>query len=241
MQTTGLEGRISIEVCVEGWQAAVAATMAGAHRIELNRSLDQDGLTPDLALCHQLRVALDVPIVAMLRPHSRSFVYDAIDRKRIFEDLDALGGSGIQAIAFGGLTESRNLDVRLMADVRKRAQGMQLVMHRAFDVVCDQLTTIDQLIDLGVDRVLTSGGQKTALDGAAQIRRCIERSRGQIEILPGAGINLFNAAQILSQTGCDQLHGTFRKALPDGRLFPDVEQIEKLCQLRKPIRPTSMF
>ncbi len=234
MQPTAADARIAIEVCVEGWQAAIAATLAGAHRLELNRSLDQDGLTPDLALCQHLRIAVDVPIVAMLRPHSRSFVYDSVDRKRIFEDLAALRESRIHAIAFGGLTESGELDVGLMAEVRKRSEGMQMVMHRAFDIVRDQLTTIDQLIDLGVDRVLTSGGQKTAMDGAAQIRRCVDRSRGCIEILPGAGINLSNAEHILAQTGCDQLHGTFRKVLPDGRLFPDVDQIEKLCRLRRP-------
>ena len=117
-----------------------------------------------------------------------------------------------------------------MTDLRRLSVGRTLVMHRAFDQLHDQATGLEQLIDLGVDRVLTSGGAPTALSGVAQLQQLQRQSRGRIEILPGAGIKPSNALEILRTTGCNQLHGTFKQpnSLP---LLPDPRAIAELKAL----------
>ena len=133
-------------------------------------------------------------------------------------------------MAVGGLTTSGEIDIGFMKELRKNTADKVLVMHRAFDQLSDQASGLEQLIDIGVDRVLTSGGAPTAEVGMEQLRRLIVQSRGRIEILPGAGIRLNNAHAILQGTGCNQLHGTFKKVV-GGKLKPDSDAIAQLRKL----------
>jgi copper homeostasis protein len=173
----------------------------------------------------------------MLRPHATSFVYDSATQLSMLRDLEQLLASGADGVAVGGLTPSGEIDIALMTELRKNAANRVLVMHRAFDQVRDQANSLERLIDLGIDRVLTSGGAQTAEAGMEQLRRLVIQSRGRIEILPGAGIRPSNANTILQATGCYQLHGTFKRDLP-GRIVPDAQAIAALKQLR--IRPDSV-
>jgi copper homeostasis protein len=221
----------TIEVCVESADAGLAAISAGADRLELNSHLELDGLTPSLADCASLVTGTQCPVIAMLRPHHRSFVYDQTTHLMIFRQAEKLIDLGVCGLAFGALLPDRSIDVRLMAHVRKLTEGKQLVMHRAFDCLTDQLQGLEQLIDLGIDRVLTSGGKSSAEQGIDQIRSLVQCSCGRIEILPGAGINATNAERILLETGCNQLHGTFRNRQVS-TTSPDRDCIRQLKQLR---------
>ena len=220
-----------IEVCVEGLAGAKIAINAGADRIELNSALSFDGLTPSLEDLIATKRLSSVPVVAMLRPHANGFYYDRATQSAMLHDLERLLASGADGVAVGGLTQAGEMDLRFLAGVRKLTGSATLVMHRAFDQLRDQATGLEQLVDLGIDRVLTSGGQATAELGASQLSRLVDQSRGRIQILPGAGIRLENASRILEQTGCDQLHGTFRQPLSDPAL-PDPATIAELKKLR---------
>ncbi len=214
-----------IEVCVEGFPSARIAIDAGADRIELNASLALDGLTPpaeDLIACKGYS---SIPIIAMLRPHADGFIYSKNDIATIHRSLEHFLELGVDGFAVGCLNAAGRVDIELMKDLRRRSEGKQLVMHRAFDVLSNQPEGLLQLIDLGIDRVLTSGGAPTAETGAEQIGKLVELSRGRIEILPGAGIRSHNAQKILDLTGCNQLHGTFK--LPQSTL-PDPTMIAHL-------------
>jgi copper homeostasis protein len=220
-----------IEVCVEGLLAVRIAIKAGADRLELNSSLALEGLTPDLEDCVAARRMSNLPLIAMLRPHANGFVYDRDAREVILRDLPRLLECGVDGVAFGALKAEGGIDEELIAQVRQSLPGKWLVMHRAFDELGDQAGGLEKLIELGVDRVLTSGGAHTAEAGAEQLRKLVIQSRGRIEILPGAGIRPHNAMAILQATGCVQLHGTFKQALPE-RILPDPQAITELKSLQ---------
>ena len=220
-----------IEVCVEGIAGAKIAIEAGADRLELNSALALDGLMPALADLVAAKRASAIPIIAMLRPHANSFVYDCETQLSMLRDLEQLLEFGAAGVAVGGLTQAGEIDLALMSELRKNSASRVLVMHRAFDQLGDQALGLEQLIDLGIDRVLTSGGAATAEAGVEQLRRLVMQSHGRIEVLPGAGIRPDNAMRILRATGCDQLHGTFKQELP-GRFLPDAQAIKALKQLR---------
>lgn len=221
--------RLILEVCVARVVDAVMAMEAGANRLEINSAIELDGLTPSLGLCAESLASVNIPIVAMLRPHPLGFVYDPCDRKVILRDAERLLDAGVHGIAFGALLESGDLDLDLIRIVRRLAEGRELVVHRAFDRVARQIEALSALIDLGVDRVLTSGGARSAVEGLPRLRALQEAAAGRIEILPAGGITHRNALEILQQTGCFQVHGTFKQA-GQAYIVPDRESIAQTKQ-----------
>ncbi|GAB5405079.1 MAG: copper homeostasis protein CutC [Aureliella sp.] len=229
---------VDLEVCVDRIDAALAAEEAGATRIELNAALVEDGLTPSHGVCEAVCAAARVPIIAMVRPHNDGFVYSATERASMIRDVRSLLHI-TDGIAIGALTTTGDLDTDLLqsvAAVREEvAQSRQiapsrlaLVMHRAFDFSADLPRALEQLVELGFDRVLTSGGASTAVAGAEMLKQLIERAAGRIEILPGCGVRADNAAELAIQTGATQLHGSFRIAQAP---FVDIEQIGRVAKL----------
>lgn len=212
-----------IEACIENPEDALLAESAGANRIEINSRLDRDGLTPSIETVQALRQVCQLPIVAMLRPHDRGFHYSSIEMQTLLDACDSLLAAGVQGIAFGGLTADGRLHIEHMRQIVRHCQPRQVVMHRAFDMLADQQLGLEQLVDCGVSRVLTSGGGATAELGIARLSELVAWSRGRIEILPGGGVNQLNARRILDLSGCTQLHGTFRKSASSTvRLDPQV-------------------
>jgi copper homeostasis protein len=206
--------RVLLEVCVESVEDAVAASAGGADRIELNCALALDGLTPTPGLLAETRRAIRVPLIAMARPRAGDFCYSDADFRVLRRDVDYALDHGADGVAFGVLTDMRRVDTRRCRAIIRRLGNIppQLVFHRAFDAVRDPLGALEQLIDLGFRRIMTSGGRKTAAAGSPSIRRLIDRAAGRIEILPAGGIRHVNARQIIARTGCDQLHTSLRDA-----------------------------
>lgn len=208
--------KIIIEACCGSADDVYEATAAGVHRIELNSALFLGGLTPSIGM---MRVALEarIPIMAMVRPRQGGFCYTQREYQTMLADCEALLDAGANGIVFGILGPDGTVDSRRCAplvEMVKKA-GRQAVFHRAIDVTPDWRQAIDALIDLGVDRVLTSGQHPSVYDGAAIVRAMREYASGRIEILPGAGINLSNVKRVLSDTGCDQIHVMLDKPMTD--------------------------
>ncbi len=206
-----MQRNFELEVCVQSAEDALSAAAAGATRIELNSALQLDGLTPSLATCQWLTAHCTTPLIAMLRPHNDGFQFTAVEKSIMLADCDLLLSAGVAGVAVGAIDGSGNLDIKFLRDVAELCRGRELVCHRAFDRVVDQRIGLEQLIDCGVRRVLTSGEAQTAELGSARLRELVDWSRGRIEILPGAGVNSTNARHLLEATGCTQLHGTFRR------------------------------
>jgi len=219
---------VLLEVCVESVADAVTAAAGGADRIELNCALALDGLTPTPGLLAEARRAIRVPLIAMARPRPGDFCYSESDFRVLRRDVHYALEHGADGVAFGVLTDRRRVDARRCRTIIRRLGNNppHLVFHRAFDAVREPLGALEQLIDLGFRRVMTSGGRNTAAAGSPIIRRLIDRAAGRIEILPAGGIRQGNARQIIARTGCDQLHTSLRDAR--GRM-----SVRSLCVLMR--------
>lgn len=191
-------------------EGAQAAAEGGADRLELNRDLDRDGLTPSLGLFGAVSSAVPLPAIVMIRPHDEGYVYARREWHRCRDDVDRFLAAGARGIAIGALTSSSLVDVERIGAVVRQAEGREVVFHRAFDEIEDQADALERLIDGGVRRVLTSGGAPTAVEGIEAIRALVERAGHRIEVLPGAGLSPDNVADLVRRTGCGQVHGTFR-------------------------------
>jgi copper homeostasis protein len=206
---------ILLEVAVASVDDALVAAENGAHRVELNAALELGGLTPSLGVLREVRKAVQLPIIVMLRPRSGGFVYSAAEFRTMQQDCDLALSNGGDGIAFGFLHADRGIDVDRCRQLIRQAGRAQTVFHRAFDNTSDPVTALDQLIDLGVTRVLTSGGRATAPEGAGMIARLVERAGDRIEILPGGGVRAENVVDLIRVTGCNQVHGSFSEARGD--------------------------
>lgn len=211
---------IILEVCVGSVAGAAAAAAGGADRIELNAALAVGGLTPTIGLLRQVRqtVGSAMPIICMVRPRPGDFAYDHAEQCVMERDIELALEHGADGVAIGLLTADAKVDIagcRCMRRRIDRASGasgakVQMVFHRAFDFAADVEQSLETLVDLGFDRILTSGQAKSAPAGAAVIARLIEQAEGRIEILPGAGIRPQNVLTLLDQTKANQVHGSFR-------------------------------
>ena len=211
-----MSARILIEVAVGGAEGARVAYECGADRIELNAALELGGLTPSPGALMEVRRATPQPVVAMVRPRAGGFVYSADEFRTMERDVELMLEHGADGVAFGVLTADGRIDPGRCRSLVRRVEGRgHGVFHRAFDRTPDPLTALDQLIDLGITRVLTSGQRASAAEGADLIRRLIERARGRVGVLPGGGITARNAGEVVARTGAAQVHGSFSERRSD--------------------------
>lgn len=197
-----------LEICTASVDDCIAAQQGGADRVELNAALALGGLTPSLAALIEARAAIDLPIIVMIRPRPGGFCYGPHDFAVMQRDVDLALEHGADGIAFGILTEDGALDEPRCAQLISQLGAREVVFHRAFDLVPDPGGALERLIDLGVRRVLTSGQEASAYEGAAAIARYREQAAGRIEILPAGGINASTVAHVVARTGCDQVHAS---------------------------------
>lgn len=184
--------------------ACIAAT--GADRLELCSALELGGLTPSIGTALEVAARVETPFVAMVRPRAGDFVCPPAELAVMERDAGLLLEAGASGIVFGCLTRSRDVDVAACRRLLAVAGDAETVFHRAFDEARAPFEALDTLIELGVTRLLTSGGAKTALEGVGRIRALIERAEGRMEILPGGGIREHNVAAVARQTGCKAVH-----------------------------------
>lgn len=198
--------RVLIEVCVGSLVDAESASRAGAHRLELCSALELGGLTPSIGHIEQVVGDLGLPVVVMVRPRSGGFCYNNGEFHAMLRDAEAALNAGASGIVFGCLSAAGEVDIRQTKELVDLAGDRTTVFHRAFDFVGAKTVTLDLLADIGVTRVLTAGGAGTAIEGAQMLRELKERSAGRIELLPGGGIKSANVKELLSISGCDQVH-----------------------------------
>jgi len=199
-------GRIVVEVAVESVTGARAAQRAGADRIELCQSLFEGGLTPSLGLLKAVREAVDVPVFAMLRPRAGDFLYDDEAFDVMQRDAALLLAHGADGLVFGVLRPDGAIDRERTARLIERANGRPVTFHRAFDLCADAERALDELCELGVARLLTSGQAATASEGAATIRSLVQRANGRLSVMAGAGVRDHNVAALVSATGVGEVH-----------------------------------
>lgn len=199
------------EIAAGDLATAQLAVAKGIDRIELNQRLDLGGLTPTRATWQEV-LKLGRPVVVMVRPRGGDFNYSNDEVIEMEETLGMLKKDGIQIVTFGALTGQHQLNTVVMERLIQVASPMRVVMHMAFDVIPldQQAASIKWLVQHQVERILTHGGllSQPIEQSLKQIKVTIEQADGQIEILPGGGINYQNYEQIAQQLGTDQVHGS---------------------------------
>jgi copper homeostasis protein len=197
---------ILIELAVESLAAAQAAAAGGADRIELAPELTVGGLTPSDELTKSVVDHVDSPIFAMVRPRAGDFIYSAREIAEMCGTIEKLRALGVHGVVTGALASSRAIDLDATAALVAVAADLPLTFHRAFDRAADLSLALEQLVDLGVARVLTSGGAPTALEGSARLRALVEQSAGRIAVLAGGGIRESNVRDVVSLSGVKEVH-----------------------------------
>ena len=208
-------GKILLEISCGSIDDALQAQAGGADRVELSSALFVGGLTPSAGTLQFAREQLRIPIMTMVRPRAAGFCYSDAEFATMKMDVEHAIGSGADGVVFGCLSADGTIDLSRTRVLRDLAGTRPTVFHRAFDFTPDPFRALDELIDCGVTRILTSGQQPTAVEGADLIRQLIEHARGRIEILPGSGIRAWNVEELLARTGCSQVHLSASKPICD--------------------------
>lgn len=217
-----------LEIIASTVEEAVAAEQAGADRIELVSALSEGGLTPSYGLIRQVVSTVEIPVHVLVRPHSKSFVYSKSDEETIITDIDLIRELGAAGIVVGSLTADGRVDEGFLGRIIKHKGELSLTFHRAIDSSRDILEAAEVLADFPeVDRILTSGGQATALEGKETIA-CLIEDHPDLIILPGSGITLENAEALLEATKASELH-VGSAVLQDGII--QKERVEALTRL----------
>lgn len=207
----------TVEICCGSYYDAKQAVLGGAKRIELNSALMLGGLTPTETTLRMVKEELSVQVVAMVRPRGAGFCYSDEEFRVMERECRQLLECGADGIAFGCLTEAASLDEyknrRLLELIKER--GKEAVFHRAFDCSCEPFAMMEQLIDMGADRVLTSGLKPKAMDGKEMLRRLQRDYGSRIQILAGSGVHAGNALELMEYTGIHQVHSSCKAWKPD--------------------------
>ena len=202
---------MKLEICCGSYQDCLAAQNGGASRVELNSALYLGGLTPNAATVKLAKEnGVIIPIVCMVRVRAAGFHYNDDEVKEMFAQAKDLLDAGSDGLAFGFLTEDAKIDVELTRKMVEliHSYGKEAVFHRAFDCCSDERVAIETLIDLGVDRILTSGLYPTAIEGKDTIKALVAEYGDRIQILAGSGIKPHNVAKFVEETNVDQVHSS---------------------------------
>jgi len=204
-----------IEVCAATLAAAIAADKSGADRIELCQNIENGGTTPsytDIEYCiHHLKLKTNV----LVRPRAGNFVYSDAEFETIKTDVLFCKNLGVNAVVVGFLNSDFTIDVEKTSEIVKLAHPMEVTFHRAFDVCADWKIALEQIIECGCTRILTSGQKNTAIEGAENIKLMVKQAGDRITILAGSGITMENFQQLVNFTGVAEVHGTRLYGLKD--------------------------
>lgn len=195
-----------VEACVDAYDGALEAATGGAGRIELCGELLRGGVTPSAGLIGAVWENVDIPLYVLIRPRTGDFLYAPAELDVMQRDVALARSLDVDGVVLGALTAEGTVDAAAMRALIDAARPMRVTFHRAFDFARDRDEALDALLDLGVDRVLTSGGAPTALEGAEELARLVGRAGGKLTVVAGGSITAENAAEIVRRSGVREIH-----------------------------------
>ena len=224
-----------LEISVDGIDKAVAAERGGSDRIELCADLSVGGLTPSKELLRSARERVHIPIYSMIRPRAGDFVYSDSEFAEMRHSVAVAAECGMDGVVLGILRKNRRIDMTRTRRLVDLARPLPVTFHRAFDETPDFARALEEVIQIGAARILTSAGAKTALQGAAKLAELAAAARDRILILPGAGITASNLAEVVQKTGAVEFHSGLGTVLPySSRDFAAFEsEVRKLSERLK--------
>lgn len=209
-------------------ESCITAQDAGANRIELCASPGEGGTTPSYAFIKTAREKLHIDLYAMVRPRGGDFLYSEDDFEIMKKDVATCKENGCNGIVTGILTKEGKVDKKRCQQLIDLAYPMEATFHRAFDRVRDPLEALENISDLGFERILTSGLKPKAIEGADLLARLIKQSDEKIIIMPGSGINSQNIISIAEMTGAREFHSSASVSLKSKMEFINDDMDESL-------------
>lgn len=208
-----------LEICVDSVESAINALRGGADRLEICSNLVIGGTTPGVSQFRQIREACDIALNVLIRPRFGDFLYTDAEFRMIAEDVQMFKELGADGVVVGCLKEDGSLDLEKMKELRKRADGIRMTLHRAFDVCRDPYQTLEESIELGIDTILTSGQQDNCMDGSAVLAELIRQADNRIEILVGSGVNAEVIEKLMDEIHASSFHMSGKERLDSGMLY----------------------
>ena len=199
-----------IEVCAESYEYAEKAEKAGADRIELCKDLHLDGLTPNHESAKRTIDRLNLPVFILIRPREGGFTYSNEEFELMKQDIVKFKEMGCKGIVSGILNLDNSIDLKRTKELVELSKPLEFTFHRAFDMVTDPLKELEKLIQLGVDRILTSGQKQKAVKGIELLKELKKNAKDKIIIMPGSGINKSN---IMNFKSFNEIHGSFKNEI----------------------------
>lgn len=201
-----MSDRIILEACVDSVEAAIAAQEGGADRVELCANLLEGGTTPSAGTIQLARENLDVGLNVMIRPRGGDFCYSDVESEAMKVDIELAKKLGANGVVFGILKEDGSVDTERTGALVAHARPMSVTFHRAFDMSRDPYEALEDIIKLGIDRVLTSGQEYSALEGLDLITDLVQKAGDRIIVMPGGGITERNIEKIVEHSGAKEAH-----------------------------------
>lgn len=208
------------EVCTNSVESCIAAQEGGANRVELCAGIPEGGTTPsygEIAMAREVLTTTRLHVI--IRPRGGDFLYSPIEIKTMLKDIEMARRLGADGVVFGCLTANGEIDVPVMEQLMEASEGLSVTFHRAFDVCRDASKALEQIINLGCDRILTSGQQATAELGIPLLKELRERAKGRITLLAGCGVNEKNICRIAKETGIQEFHFSARESIKSGMAY----------------------
>ncbi|MBO0358585.1 copper homeostasis protein CutC [Hymenobacter sp. BT186] len=202
-----------LEICAGSVQSAGAAQAGGAHRIELCQNLEQGGTTPSFGTIQRVLELLAIPVFVLIRPRPGNFHYDAEELSIMEADVRQCRALGCAGVVLGALNQAGRVDVAACEQLMAAAGPLQVTFHRAFDACVDQSQALEEIISLGCQRILTSGGQPTAPLGQQQLAALVRQAAGRISIMPGSGVTPATIQEVAATTGAHEFHASAKTQL----------------------------
>lgn len=213
LDATPLPPRL-LEICAGSLASAQAAAAGGAHRIELCQNLEQGGITPSYGLIRAVVARVALPVFVLIRPRPGGFLYSDEELAIMLADVAACRALGCAGVVLGALDAAGRVAPAPCWALMAAAGPLDVTFHRAFDLCPDPAAALEAVIELGCQRVLTSGGQPSAAAGQVQLAALVAQAGGRVSIMPGAGISPANLPALAAATGAHEFHASARQRLP---------------------------
>ena len=208
-----------MEVCANSVRSALEAQKGGAFRVELCDNLPEGGTTPSYAQIAMARRLLSIQVYPIIRPRGGDFLYDDLEFELMKEDIEICKSLKCDGVVIGLLNADGTIDKKRSKILVDLAAPLKVTFHRAFDMCKDMDTALEDVIEIGCERILTSGGANSANQGIKKIAALIKQANGRISVMPGAGINTKNIKEIIEKTGAVEFHASAKNKVSSRMLY----------------------
>lgn len=208
-----------IEICANSVASCLQAQQGGAYRVELCAGIPEGGTTPSYGEIAVARELLNIKLNIIIRPRGGDFLYSHVEHQAMLHDIEMAKKLGVDGVVIGCLTADGKIDMVRNKELMEAAKGMSVTFHRAFDMCEDPYESLEQIIALGCDTLLTSGQRPTAIEGISLLTELVNKAAGRIVIMPGSGVNEDNIAQLAQETKATEFHFSAREPIDSKMVY----------------------